>query len=91
MKGVMIPDVSAGSNHVGVSEMCTAQVAWPSGAASLGAAPTVRVRTTMTMVERPRTMLMEASFAAPSRRGTEPVGTVPEQYRRAEARARTSA
>src|SRR5213593_2532992 len=33
MKGVMIPVVSAGSNHVGASETCTAHVSWPSEAA----------------------------------------------------------
>src|SRR5262245_20268861 len=36
MYGVMIPEVSAGSNHVGASETCTAQVIWPSGAATTG-------------------------------------------------------
>src|SRR5215471_11039903 len=34
MNGVMIPEVSAGSNQVGASEMWTAQVICPSGAAS---------------------------------------------------------
>src|SRR5215813_3249060 len=34
MKGVMIPGVSAGSNQVGASEMCTPQVSWPCGAAA---------------------------------------------------------
>src|SRR5262245_27788692 len=33
MYGVMIPDVSAGYNQVGASEMWTAQVSWPCGAA----------------------------------------------------------
>src|SRR5215510_12530815 len=32
-KGVMIPIVSPGSNHVGASETCTAHVIWPSGEA----------------------------------------------------------
>src|SRR5262245_40685125 len=31
MKGVMIPGVSAGSNHVGASEMCMPQVICPAG------------------------------------------------------------
>ena len=31
MKGVMMPGVSAGSNHVGASEMCTPQVICPAG------------------------------------------------------------
>ena len=37
MNGVPIPGVSAGSNQVGASEMCTAQVICPSGAAAPGA------------------------------------------------------
>src|SRR5215475_10363261 len=32
MNGVMIPVVSAGSNHPGASEMCTAHVSSPAGA-----------------------------------------------------------
>ena len=36
MNGVIMPFASAGSNHVGASEMCTAQVSWPSGAAAPG-------------------------------------------------------
>src|SRR5262245_47342798 len=31
IKGVVMPSVSAGSNHVGASEMCTPQVSCPSG------------------------------------------------------------
>ena len=38
MNGVMIPSVSAGSNHFGASETCTPHVIWPSGAAAAGAA-----------------------------------------------------
>src|SRR5437016_2703610 len=34
MYGVMIPEVSAGSNQVGASEMCTAQFNCPCGAAA---------------------------------------------------------
>src|SRR5262245_22305174 len=34
MKGVMMAEVSAGSNHVGASEICTAQVIWPEGASA---------------------------------------------------------
>src|SRR5262245_54178999 len=37
MKGVMIPGVSAGSNHVGARVMCTPHVICPSGAAATGA------------------------------------------------------
>src|SRR5262249_20116085 len=33
----MIPVVSAGSNHVGASETCTAHVSWPSGEAGAAA------------------------------------------------------
>src|SRR5215469_8036778 len=33
MNGVMMPVVSAGSNQVGASEMCTPQVNWPCGEA----------------------------------------------------------
>ena len=36
MKGVMIPEVSAGSNQVGARETCTAHVAWPSGGGRCG-------------------------------------------------------
>src|SRR5262252_3379766 len=32
MYGVMMPGVSAGSNHVGAIDTWTAQVSWPSGA-----------------------------------------------------------
>src|SRR6516165_7573714 len=47
MKGVMIPGVSAGSNHVGANEMCTPQVSCPSGLAAQAesGAPTIRART----------------------------------------------
>src|SRR5262249_51207412 len=47
MKGVMIPGVSAGSNHVGANEMCTPQVSCPSGLAARAkpGAPTIRART----------------------------------------------
>src|SRR4029450_12519333 len=41
----MIPTVSAGSNHVGAMETCTAVVSWPSGAASADdQVPSVRSR-----------------------------------------------
>src|SRR5687768_2310797 len=43
MNGVTIPDVSAGSNHVGASATCTAQVTWPSGAATAAGASSSRV------------------------------------------------
>jgi hypothetical protein len=36
MNGVMTDAVSAGSNHVGASETCTAHVISPSGAATAG-------------------------------------------------------
>src|SRR5262249_58412945 len=34
MKGVMMPGVSAGSNQVGASDICTPQVSWPLAAAA---------------------------------------------------------
>src|SRR5262245_37145019 len=45
MNGVMSPCVSAGSNHVGASEMCTPHVICPSGAAPAGAAIASRAST----------------------------------------------
>ena len=39
MNGVMTDAVSAGSNHVGASETCTAHVISPSGAATADVAP----------------------------------------------------
>src|SRR5207244_2461524 len=38
MEGVMMASLSAASNHLGASEMCTPHVTWPSGAAQAGAA-----------------------------------------------------
>ena len=35
MNGVMMPAVSAGSSHVGASEMCTPTVSWPDGRGGL--------------------------------------------------------
>src|SRR5437868_2083045 len=35
MYGVMMPDISAGSNHVGASEMCTPRVSCPSAPTAL--------------------------------------------------------
>src|SRR5260221_8324290 len=51
MKGVMIPEVSAGSNQVGARETCAPMRSSPSGAAlaALGARPI------MAAAERPRT------------------------------------
>src|SRR2546421_6943535 len=46
MNGVMTDAVSAGSNHVGASVMCTAHVSSPSGAAAAGAAARSRSRAT---------------------------------------------
>src|SRR5215510_11861025 len=76
MKGVMIPEVSAGSNHVGASEMWAPQIMSPLGASERppgaserpsGAAPPAvgpRITNAMTNNEakRPRTRLMEASL-----------------------------
>src|SRR5687767_10554593 len=52
MNGVTIPGVSAGSNHVGASEMWTPQVIWPSGAAPLGTAVAAEISRTRTVTER---------------------------------------
>src|SRR5262245_1882509 len=52
MNGVTIPGVSAGSNHVGASEMWTPQVIWPSGAAAAGAATSAEISRTRTVAER---------------------------------------
>src|SRR5262245_56346981 len=52
MNGVTIPGVSAGSNHVGASEMWTPQVTWPSGAAAAGTAATAEISKTRTVTER---------------------------------------
>jgi hypothetical protein len=52
MNGVTIPGVSAGSNHVGASEMWTPQVTWPSGAAAAGTAAVVEISRMRTMTER---------------------------------------
>src|SRR5262245_648570 len=42
MKGVMMPDVSAGSNQTGARETCEPMVMRPSGAALAGFAPKAR-------------------------------------------------
>src|SRR5439155_5246918 len=47
MNGVMTDGVSAGSNHVGASEMCTAHVTSPSGAAVAGTAMTSSASTSI--------------------------------------------
>src|SRR5437899_1430968 len=54
MKGVMRPWVSAGSNQVGASEMCTPHVSWPSGAAAAGAATANTTRRTHATTPRCR-------------------------------------
>src|SRR4029453_9481701 len=60
MKGVMIPDVSAGSNHVGASEMWTGQVICPAGASVARPGETATATRTRTSNEtkRPRTYFM---------------------------------
>src|SRR5262245_66513338 len=52
MNGVTIPGVSAGSNHVGASEMWTPQVTCQSGAAPAGTTAIVEISRTRTMTER---------------------------------------
>src|SRR5262249_1369839 len=59
MKGVMIPVVSAGSNHEGARETCTAHVISPSGAATAAAGErrarvTVRAKATIEATLEPR-------------------------------------
>src|SRR5437867_6086538 len=69
MKGVMIPVVSAGSNHVGASVTCTAQVSWPSGAAGAGeGASDPRSSSATTRARR----VMEASSASRTIQGAKP-------------------
>src|SRR5215470_12303751 len=58
MYGVMIPEVSAGSNQVGASETCTAHVIWPSGTATADEAPRTAIRTTSIAVARTRPVLI---------------------------------
>src|SRR4030095_13867599 len=59
MKGVMIPDVSAGSNHVGASEMWTAQVICPAASVARPGETATATRTrTSNETKRPRTLLM---------------------------------
>src|SRR5215510_4839611 len=69
MKGVMMPEVSAGSNHVGASEMWAPQIispagasARPSGVAVRGVAPRITSAGTNNRAKRPRTSFMEASL-----------------------------
>src|SRR5918994_3095722 len=59
----MMPEVSAGSNHVGASAKCRAHVIWPSGAAAAGATTTATISRTSVVVTRPRMVLMEGLLA----------------------------
>src|SRR5262245_16848547 len=76
MNGVMIPEVSAGSNQVGASEIWTAHVICPSGAAS-ARLPQSALLKTRTDTKRPSetlTRLMDVlrqadSYMLASRRG----------------------
>src|SRR5438094_7194608 len=52
MNGVTIPGVSAGSNHVGASEMWTPQVSWPSGVGAAGTTAPAEISRTRTVTER---------------------------------------
>src|SRR5262245_28442780 len=60
----MIPELSAGSNQVGASEIDTAQVIWPSGAATAGGAPMAEIRTTSVTAKTTRTILMASASTA---------------------------
>jgi hypothetical protein len=53
MKGLMTPGVSAGSKKVGASEMCTAHVSWPLGAADAGPKPVKEKSSARRTVIRP--------------------------------------
>src|SRR5438093_9088617 len=63
MNGVTIPGVSAGSNHVGASEMWTPQITWPSGAAAAGTAAAAEISRTRTVTER-RGLIMSLQRSA---------------------------
>src|SRR5688572_21651106 len=58
MNGVMIPGVSAGSNHVGASETWTAHVSCPSAGAALARGASVASQRTSTTAMTPRAGLM---------------------------------
>src|SRR5262245_28478905 len=58
MNGVMIPEVSAGSNQVGASEMWTPQVTWPSGAAAPVEAPRTERKRGNNAMTRTRAIFM---------------------------------
>src|SRR5215510_11504224 len=65
MNGVMTPGVSAGSNHVGASDTCTAIVIWPSGAAGAGtgtASATARARRATEASEGRRTFTVSSNY-----------------------------
>src|SRR5262249_19199750 len=61
----MMPEVSAGSNHVGAIEMWAPQIISPAGAsagaAARGVGPRIKSARTNSDAKRPRTCLMEAS------------------------------
>src|SRR5215470_11482407 len=70
MKGVMMPEVSAGSNHVGASEIWAPQIISPAGASerpagasavAAGDGPRIANVRTNSEAKRPRTCFMEAS------------------------------
>src|SRR5437667_130213 len=64
--GVMMPEVSAGSNQVGARAKCTAQVSWPSGAAWPGGAPAAGRASSSNVTRSRRTSLIApASFRRP--------------------------
>src|ERR671935_2258684 len=54
MNGLMTPGTSAGSKNVGASEMCTAHVSWPSGAAARasGASNAMDAHATATIIRK---------------------------------------
>src|SRR5262249_39665861 len=60
----MIPEGSAGTNHLGAREIETAQINWPSGAATAGVAPMAEIRTTSVTAKTSRTVLMASPSTA---------------------------
>ena len=72
MKGVIIPEVSAGSNQVGASDTWTAYVIWPSGApAARPVSPAMATTSARVASRNERTRVMKVSLGAPEWDGAE--------------------
>src|SRR5262249_30751770 len=73
IRGVMMTEVSAGSNQVGAIEAPTAQVSWSPGPATVGAAGMTEIRRRSVPVARKRTVLIiGASLGARKATGDAP-------------------